>query len=114
MNTNYKIQALALHLGEDPAIIEVNEYDSCTFTVPHGTYLVCTDEEAGDLYEKEVNDYIDTILYNVPKDCWQYFYRDAFISDALFYGRGSFLDKYSGAEEEVEIDGETLYIYRLD
>lgn len=101
--------ALMQHLGEEipKDVNDIPDYEE------HGDYLVATDEEADDLWEQDLNNYIDDcILPELSKHYQKYFDRDAFISDAKCDGRGYSLGKYDGNENEEIVNGTTYYIYR--
>ena len=76
-------------------------------------YNVCTDSEADDLWEEELNMYIDEcILPEIPKHLQNYFDEEAWKSDARFDGRGHAISRYDGHENEEEVNNTIYYIYR--
>jgi len=80
-----------------------------------GEYLVVTDDEADDLWDESLNNYIDECL-EIPEAMANYFDRDAWKSDAKMDGRRHFLSGYDGNENEETVDctdgSVTFYIYR--
>jgi len=83
----------------------------------HGDYLVCTNDEADELWDESLENYIDEcIISELPKQYQNYFDREGWKSDARFDGRGHSLSSYDGCENEYNIDsfGETLYVYRIN
>jgi hypothetical protein len=111
-----KIVALALHLQidfEEAQSIEVSSYDDCIFEYGREEYLVCTDSEADDKWNDELENYIDEwILPEIPETYRNYFDNDAWKSDAKQDGRGHSLNRYDGEEDEQKVMGTTYYIYR--
>lgn len=100
-----KAQALAQHLGID--------LDGAEQYIDEEKYLVLTDTEANDLWNAELDTYIeDCIIDQLPPELANYFDTEAWKRDARFDGRGHCLANYDGNEHEETIDGETLYIYR--
>lgn len=117
-----KIQALARNLSiieedgtlEDGLITKV-EYNDNEFEAEGGTYLVVTDSEADDLWDEELENYInDCILPEIPEAYQSYFDSESWKSDARMDGRGQALSSYDGNEEEETVNGVTYYIYRTN
>lgn len=98
-----------LHLEFDFEFDEIRvEYDGCE-------YLVCTDAEADQLQDEELENYIDEcILHELPQAYRNYFDRDAWKSDARYDGRGHCLSHYDGHEHEENVNGTYYYIYRTN
>jgi len=111
-----KIVALALHLEidfEDAQNILVPSYDNCLLEYGSQEYLVCTDSEADEKWDAELENYIDEcILPEIPNAYRNYFDNDAWKSDAMHDGRGHALNRYNGSEDEQTVNGTTFYIYR--
>lgn len=74
----------------------------------NGEYLVVTDEEADELWDEELEQYIDDcIIPEVPEPYQGYFDREGWKEAARVDGRGHNLSRYDGTEVEVTIyDGE--------
>lgn len=88
--------------------IEVDEYDENT-----SDWLVCTDQEADDAWEKDLDNYIDEcVLPMIPEGYRNYFDDEKWKRDARYDGRGHSLSKYDGDECNQEINGTTYYLYR--
>lgn len=76
-------------------------------------YLVVTDSEADELWDADFENYVDEcILHELPEAYRGYFDTEKWKSDAKIDGRAHSLSRYDGDEDEIEIDGETFYIYR--
>lgn len=100
-----KAQALAQFLGVD--LDEAEQY------IFQEKYLVLTDSEADDLWDAELDAYIDDfIIDQLPPNLANYFDAEAWKRDARFDGRGHCLAHYDGDENEETVNGETFYIYR--
>lgn len=110
---NERIQALAKHLEVDTDELEVSKYDDKTIAYGDQEYLVVTDSEANDLWEEDLDQYIDDcILSELPEAYRYYFDSEKWKSDARMDGRAHSLSRYDGDEDEQEVDGTTYYIYR--
>jgi len=111
-----KIVALALHLQidfEEAQEIEVSSYDNCVLEYGSEEYLVCTDSEADDKWNDDLDNYIDEcILPEIPEMYRNYFDKYAWKLDAKQDGRGHSLSRYDGDEDEQTVLGTTYYIYR--
>jgi hypothetical protein len=89
-------------------------YDN-TFAIDGCEYLVVTDEEANNLWDESLENYIEEcILPEVPESFRPYFDNEKWKRDARFDGRGHSLSSYDGKEHDYSIDGETYYIYRTN
>jgi len=110
-----KIVALGNHLEISPCEakenISVSTYDDCIYEYAGQEYLVCTDDEADEKQDEELENYIDECL-EIPDNIERYFDREAWKSDARNDGRGHCLNRYDGCEDSEEVNGETYYIYR--
>jgi len=93
---------------------QVEEEGRNEFTVQGQRYLVVTDEEADELWDEDLENYIDDcILPDVPEPTQSYFDREAWKRDAKMDGRGHSLGRYDGCENEETIDDVTYYIYQV-
>ena len=108
-----KVKALSEHLECDPS--DITEEDSNRFGAHGREYLVVNDDEADELWDEDLDNYIDECL-EIPDSIRNYFDRDAWKRDAKMDGRGHSLSRYDGEEHDVtvEYDEESLtyYIYR--
>lgn len=112
MNTDNKIQALAQHLGcEDKDITQ--GYNESTFQYDNEEYLVVTDDEADDLWDEDLNNYLEECIYpELPENIRNYFDEEKWKNDARYDGRAHSLSRYDGNEDTEEVEGEIYYIYR--
>lgn len=98
--------------------IQQSSYDENIFEYGSEEYLVVTDEEADELWNEDLENYIDDcILHELPENYRQYFDREAWKSDAKYDGRGHSLNRYDGNEYEETVYNEygeknNYYIYR--
>lgn len=115
METETRIKALAKHL--ECGIDDLNEssHDDQTIECGKQEYLVVTDEEADDVWDERLESYIDEcILPRLPEHVQMYFDNEKWKEDAKMDGRGHSISSYDGGEDEIEIDNEMLYIFRLN
>lgn len=92
--------------------IEIEEYDIDDY---NNKWLVCTDKEADDKWEEELERYIEEcVLPMLPEQYKNYFDSDSFICDCKMDGRGHSLAKYDGREHEQIVNGTTYYLYRIN
>jgi hypothetical protein len=104
-----KIRALADHLGINPALVE--ELSDNRFEAQGSEYLVVNDYEADELWEEDIENFIDDcILPELPEQYQSYFDYEKFKRDAKMDGRGHSLAKYDGMERENR-DPETNELY---
>ena len=90
----------------------IETYDNY-FEYYNENYTVVTDDEADDLWEQELDNYIEEcIMPEIPEHLQYYFDEDAWKSDARIDGRGHAISRYDGEEYEEEVNGTTYYIYR--
>ena len=117
METETRIKALAKYLELDEDDITESKHDDTCLEVGHGKYpneyLVLTDDEADVVWEERLDSYIDECL-EIPDHLQSYFDEEAWKRDARMDGRGHSISSYDGCEYDVEIDGETLYIFRTN
>jgi len=115
-----KVKALKQYLGCKKSDIEVSSYDDNIFEAEGNEYLVVTDEEADDLWEESLDNYLQDCVYpDLPDNLVNYFDDEAWKRDARYDGRGHILSGYDGEENEEVVtykDGssETFYIYRTN
>ena len=114
-----RIKALAQLLDCKKSEITQSNYDENTFEYGSEEYLVVTDEEADELWEQDLDNYLEECIYPLlPDNMVNYFDDEKWKRDARYDGRGHSLNRYDGAEyiEEVKAkDGEvieTYYIFR--
>ena len=87
-----------------------------------GEYLVVTDDEADELWEQDLDSYLDEcVMPEVEENMRRYFDREAWKSDARQDGRAHSLGRYDGNEYEIRLEEldpdhyETeFYIYRVN
>ena len=92
------------------SIVEVYEN---YFNYYNESYTVVTDEEADDLWEQELDNYIEEcVMPEIPEHLRDYFNEDAWKDDARVDGRGHAISRYDGYEYEETVNGTTYYIYR--
>ena len=110
-----KVKALAQFLDCKKKEIEQSSYDENTFEYGSEDYLVVTDDEAEELWDESLENYIDEcILPELNERYRTYFDNEAWKQDARYDGRGHSLSSYDGCENEETVEGETFYIYRRD
>ena len=111
-----KIQALVeagLVEKEEIDDIEQSAHDDNLFKIGDREYLVCTDDEADQLWEQSLGNYIDEcILPELPEIAKNYFDEEKWKSDARVDGRGHSLAGYDGEEHEAKIGDTWYYVYR--
>lgn len=110
-----KVRAPVEFLDVDPEDIE-EDYGE-TYSLGRQQYLVLTDDEADDMWDEEIERYIDDcILPELPEQYQSYFNRESFREAAQMDGRGHILASYDGDEHETEDPetGEDLFIYRVN
>lgn len=82
-------------------------------TVQGIEYLAGTDSEMDDLWDEDLENYIDEcILPDLPENARRYFDNEAWKSDARMDGRAHSLNRYDDSEEEAEINGTSYFAYR--
>jgi len=95
--------------------VEEETYTDDTYVADGATYLVVNDSDADDLWEQELDRYLEDCIYpELPDSAKNYFDDDAWKSDAKMDGRGHSLSPYDGCEYDAEADDETYYIYRTN
>jgi len=89
-----------------------NSYSNdCEYLYSGILYLVCTDEEADELWDEDLENYIDDCL-EIPENVKPYFDKEKWKEDARQDGRGHSLGRYDGCEEEELVNGTYYYIYK--
>lgn len=114
--TDPKYLALMSHFGVKEEEINEERGDN-TYTVDSepGEYLVLTDEEAEEVWEQSLDQYLeDCVLCDIPLTLRCYFDSEKWKDDAKQDGRGRSLSSYDGTEHEVKIGNEWIYIYRTN
>lgn len=110
-----KAKALAQHLNCKVKEITQNSYDENTFESGNNEYLVVTDDEANELWEQDLDNYIDEcILHELPEQYRYYFNNEAWKRDAMCNGRGHSLSGYDGNEYKETVKDYSYYIYRTN
>jgi hypothetical protein len=106
-----KIKALAKHLECKKSEITQSVYDENTFEYGSSEYLVVNDDEADELWEQDLDNYLEEIIYpELEGNLKNYFNDEAWKSDARYDGRAHSLARYDG--NEYEQDG--FYIYQTN
>lgn len=115
METETRIKALAKYLECDIDDLSESKWDDKTIENGSEEYLVVDDEEANVVWEERLESYIEEcILGQLPEHLQTYFDNESWMEDARMDGRGHSISSYDGGENEIEIDGETIYIFRLN
>jgi len=109
-----KVLALLLEEGATVGEIDnVTEEGGNRFSFGGRDYLVCTDEEADQEHDEEMENYIEEcILPELAEQHRKYFDNEAWKEDAKIDGRGHALNRYDGNECEQKIDGTMYFLYR--
>jgi hypothetical protein len=96
--------------------LTVNPYDNNLIEYGDQEFLVVTDDEADQLWEERLDNYLEECIYpELPDNLVNYFDDEAWKRDARFDGRGYSLSSYDGIEyEETVYDTETFNIYRVN
>lgn len=98
--------------------IQQSAYDENLFEYGSEEYIVVTDEEADELWEQELDYYLEECIYpELSDNLVRYFDDEAWKRDARFDGRGYSLNRYDGNEYEETVYNEygerkNYYIYR--
>lgn len=116
-----KTKALAVHLNDEESYfntveeITVSTYDDCIFEYGSQEYMVCTEDEANEKWEESLDNYLEECVYpDLPENMKNYFDDEAWKRDAKCDGRGHSLSSYDGCENEININGEWFFIYRIN
>lgn len=110
----YRVLALLMHLDEFDASVTVHRNGQ--LEVGKCEWLVLTDTEADDAYEKSLDNYIDEcVLHELPEPYQMYFDSERWKNDARINGcRGSSLASYDGYEHYESTNYGTFYIFRIN
>lgn len=109
---NLRLNALALHLGVEVEDLGICSYNDQIVEYRSQEYLVVTDEEADELWDEDLENYIDEcIISELPELYKNYFNVEAWKNDVLICdGRAHSLNKYDGEEVNITVyyteDGE--------
>lgn len=115
METETRIEALAKYLGCGIDDLSVSSYDEQAIQYGEQEYLVVGDAEADIIWDERLDSYLDEcVLPDLPGDLKFYFDDEKWKRDARIDGRGHSISSYDGCENDIEIDGETIYIFRLN
>lgn len=128
LNVEDKIWALRQHLeGEEPDPVHLEELvdlvdwaysiERCGdyFHVGSKQYLVLKDADADELAKTNILDFFYNLLDEVPKELQNYVDKNSYIQDVLDHdGRGHVIATYDGEEHEIDYEGCTYYIYRMN
>ena len=110
-----KIKALAQFLDCKKSEITQSSYDENTFEYGTQEFLVVTDDEADELWEESLDNYLEECIYpELTGNLSSYFDDEKWKRDAKYDGRGHSLSSYDGNENEETVNGETFYIYRTN
>jgi len=109
-------KVIALALEENASLSDldlITEEGGNRYSYGGREYLVCTDAEADDEHDADLDNYIDDcVLPELNKQYEKYFDRDAFKQDAQQDGRGHSLGRYDGNEIEQRVGKTDYYLYR--
>ena len=90
----------------------VNDYDN-TYSYGREEYIVATDEEADEIEDEYLDNYIEECL-DIPDNIRPYFDEEKWKDDARMDGRGHIISTYDGNENEEKVNGTWYYIYRMN
>ena len=115
MQTETRIKALAEFLECDIDNLSESKWDDKVIKNGSEEYFVVDDMEADVIWDERLDSYIEEcILGELPEHLRLYFDNERWKTDAQMDGRGHSISSYDGKENEIEIDGEILYIFRLN
>src|SRR5690606_29926972 len=110
-----RLNALALHLGVDVSELTLSSYNGQTVEYGNQEYLVVTDEEADELWEQDLDNYLYECIYpELPEFALNYFDEESWKHDARYDGRAHSLARYDGDENYVTVNETEMYIYRVN
>ena len=90
--------------------LDIEEYDEDT-----NDWLVCTDEEADERWDIELDNFIEEcVLPELPSHYRSYFDDEKYKEDCKYDGRGHTLARYDGHEHEEIVNGTIYYLYRIN
>lgn len=105
---SYRMLAVRLMLDDWDSRMEVFREE---VSIGRNSWMVYTDSEADDAWDRELGEYIDSAL-EIPEHVRSYFDEERWKSDARNDGRGHALAHYDGEEREVETAWGTFFIFR--
>ncbi len=90
-------------------------YGEYTYEYYGEEYIVTTDEEADEIEDEKLDDYLEECIYpEIPENLRFYFDDDAWKRDARIDGRGHLIATYDGCENEEKVNDTWYYIYRTN
>ena len=93
----------------------VSSYDENIIEYAGGEYLVVDESTANDLWEAELDNYLEECVYpELSGNLAQYFDDEKWKRDARIDGRGHSLAGYDGNESNVKVDGTEFCIFRIN
>ena len=108
-------KAKALSQFLETSICDLTDDGNNIYSYGRQEYMVVTDSEADDLWDKELDNYIEeNVLNEIPENYRMYFDKDHYKRDSEVDGRGHLLSPYDGEENEEKVDGTWYYIYRMN
>lgn len=108
----YRVLALMMHLDDFDASVTVHRNGQ--LEVGNREWLVLTDSEADDAYERDLDSYIDDCM-EIPDHIRPYFDEEKWKHDARINGdRGQSLARYDGHEYDESTNEGTFYIFRCN
>lgn len=116
-DTELREKAIALYklLGREALDFEPTSYNDNEFECSNTSYLVVTDDEAEELWDEELDNYLEECVYpQIPDDLVNYFDDEKWKRDARMDGRGHALSHYDGDEHEIKVNNTYYYIYRTN
>jgi len=112
-----KTKAFIEHMDaeDDEAFADECSWNEDIVTFECAEWLVLTDGEAEYAWEEALENYLDDcVLPEISSEWVRYFDSEAWKHDARLDGRGHSLAHYDGEEHGVNIDGEWIYLYRIN
>jgi len=108
-----KVQALSQHLETHFSTIEETTYNDNSFEAEGSKWLVVTDEEADDLWEESLDNYLKDCVYpELPDNMQNYFDDEKWKENAKMDGRGHSLNRYDGSEYSEKVNDTYYFIYQ--
>lgn len=105
---------LALMIHDSTNDVPEEERDNC-FSFGQREWLVLTDEEADEEWDRQLESYLDEcVLYSLPELAQTYFDRESWKRDARMDGRGHAVSGYDGHEYEEVVNDTSYYIFRIN
>ena len=92
----------------------VEGYDRNIFEYYGQEYIVLTDKEADEEWDRQLDNYLEECIYpELPEYLRVYFDDEAWKEDAKTDGRGHAISRYDGCEYEEQVNGTWYFIYRI-